>query len=274
MIKDAADMQKNKGAGHKKDLGTDHTQNRGTDYTQYRLNPMQRAAGAAALLAVSCIFAVLFYKSLIPAAAGMLLLPLIWRLMERALRDRRKDELIRQFCDGMKGYAAAIRVGYSPESGIAEAVRSLSGIYGEDSLLSREFVLMRRRLSVGETIEQIMKDLGERSGIREISDMAGVFAVAKRSGGSLPSILRESVYILEEKNRIREEIRTLMTAKRLEERIMCLMPAGILLYVNLTGKDFVAPLYEGLTGRLIMTVFLAVYVLMICVGEKMMRIKL
>ena len=247
--------------------------NGGTDYTGYELNAAERAAGAALLAAACAAAGILFYRSLLPAVLGLALIPFVWRLEAGFLNERRKREFIRQFCDGMSGYASAIRAGYSPEKGIDEAIRSLEQIYGSGSMLAGELAQLRRRMSVGETIEHGLSDLAVRSGIREIDDMAGVFSAAKRSGGSLPAILKNSVYIMEEKNRIREEIHTMMTAKRLEERIMCLMPAGILLYVNLTGGDFVEPLYEGASGRIIMTVFLALYVLMIYAGERIMKVE-
>lgn len=244
------------------------------DYRVYRAGPVERLAAVLITSAVSAAAGLLFYKSLLPAVLGMAAFPLTERLICAFLRERRRESLISQFCDGMSACAAAVRAGHSPERGFGEAREALERIYGEDCILAEEFRVIGRRLSIGEPLERALTDLAERSGIKEVSDMAEVFAAAKRSGGSLPAILRESVAILEQKKRLREEIRTMMTAKRLEQRLMCLMPAGIILYVNVTGADFVAPLYAGFTGRAVMTVFLAVYAAMVVIGERIMKVKL
>lgn len=246
----------------------------GCDYRIYRPGLRERAAAAAVSAAVPAAAGLLFYKSLLPVILLPAVYPFAVRLICSYMRERRRARLISQFCDGMSACAGAIRAGYSPERGIVQAAAGLERIYGEGCMLAEEFRSIGRRLSLGEPLEKALSDLAERSGIKEVSDMAEVFAAAKRTGGSLPAILKDSVAILEEKRRLREEIRTMMTAKRLEQRIMCLMPAGIILYVNVTGADFVAPLYQGLTGRAIMTGFLAVYAAMIVVGERIMRVKL
>ena len=51
----------------------------------------------------------------------------------------------------------------------------------------------------------------------------------------------------------------MVAAKRLEQRIMNVIPLGILLFVNFTSPGFLDVMYTGLSGRMIMTVFLLVY---------------
>jgi len=216
----------------------------------------------------------LFFKSL--AAGGILLvfLPLLVKPIDRAMRKRRLELLERQFIDGMRSFAAALRAGFSPENGLLQVIPEIRRIYGEDAMLAEEFLMIRRRLTLGESMEDGLRDLADRSGIEDIREMAAVFAIAKRTGGNLAGILMETVHILEEKRRTKGEIRTMITAKRLEHRVMCLMPAGILAYLNLTGPEFIQPLYEGLRGRVIMSGCLGVYVFAVWLGEKIMQVEL
>ena len=78
-----------------------------------------------------------------------------------------------------------------------------------------------------------------------------MFAIAKRSGGDLVKILGKTAGILRIRSQLREEIITLMAGKRLEQRIMSVMPAAVLLYVNLGNPGFTDPLYQGIGGRCI-----------------------
>ena len=218
------------------------------------------------------VISLLFYRSL---SAALFLAPLglaAVPLEKRRRREARRRELVLEFCDGMKAYANALRAGYAPENALVSGRREVCRIYGEGSMMAREFALMVHRVSVNSSMEEALTDLAERSGVEEIREMAEVFGIAKRSGGSLAGILTGTVRILEEQGRLREEIRTITTARRLEHRVMCLMPAAILVYVNLTSPEFLAPLYEGLRGRSLMTVFLLVYGLAAALGERILRI--
>ncbi len=174
----------------------------------------------------------------------------------------------------MQSLASAMSVGYSPENAFGQAQRELAGIYGEKGLLVWEFSLIRRRLAMNQTVEEALGDLASRSGIADIQEMSQVFSIAKRSGGSLPEILRATARTLEEKGQLEEEIRTMLAGRRLEQRIMCLMPAGILLYMTLANPGFLDPLYEGVAGRIVMTLALGVYGLAIWLGEKMLKVSL
>lgn len=174
----------------------------------------------------------------------------------------------------MQALASAMSSGFSAENAFRQARRELTRIYGENSMLAEEFAVIGRSIGMNRPVEAGLRDLAERSGLSDVEELAEIFAIAKRSGGSLPRILRTSARTMEEKSRVREEIRTLMASKRLEQRIMCLMPAGILVYVGLASPGLLTPLYQGLTGRAIMTGCLAVYVLAVWWGEKIMEVEL
>jgi len=72
---------------------------------------------------------------------------------------------------------------------------------------------------------------------------------------------------------LKEEISVLISAKRLEQRIMSFMPMGIIVYISLASPEMIAPLYGNLTGALIMTVCLAVYAAAFFISMKIMNIE-
>lgn len=217
-------------------------------------------------------FGWLFYRSL---WAGFLFLPLL-PILERAESVRRQEKrtqlLQRQFRDGMRALASALEAGYSVENAFGQAERELVRVYGKDGALPQEFALIRRRLSMSWTVEEALQNLAERSGIEDIRELAQVFTIAKRSGGPLPRILRRTVYMLEEKVRLREEIQTMITSKRMEFYLMVLLPPAMLAYVGLGGGEFLAPLYEGLHGRMIMSCCLALYFFAVWLGRRILRV--
>ncbi|MCR4740695.1 MAG: hypothetical protein K5886_10620, partial [Lachnospiraceae bacterium] len=125
-----------------------------------------------------------------------------------------------------------------------------------------------RRLRSNETLEKILLDLSERSGIEDIEDFANVFAAAKRSGGDFTRIIRKAAESIGDKMDIRREIRTATSSKRYETRIMEAVPFGIIVYLNLTSPGFLSVLYHDLKGYVIMTVCLLLYLTGFCMAEK------
>jgi len=52
---------------------------------------------------------------------------------------------------------------------------------------------------------------------------------------------------------IEREIKAVTAQKKLEGRLIALMPVAMLLILNLLSPSYIVPLYSGLPGRLIMT---------------------
>ena len=215
----------------------------------------------------------LFYRServILLFLPAVLLVPLT---MKKRLAVRKREQLASQFKDGVLSAAAAISAGYSVENAWKEAAGEMESLYGADSVIAQELHTLCRKLSSGQTSERAVQDLADRSGVPEIEQFAEVFAAARRSSGNLGLILRDTAESISRRIRVQEEIRTLVAAKRLEQNIMCLMPALMLLYINLGSPGYTDPLYQGAGGRMIMTLCLIVYGAAIYLGHRILRIE-
>ena len=56
--------------------------------------------------------------------------------------------------------------------------------------------------------------------------------------------------------------------KRLENKVMCIVPFFILLYMDITSKGYFDILYHNLPGIIIMTICMAVYIMAYLMAEK------
>jgi len=79
--------------------------------------------------------------------------------------------------------------------------------------------------------------------------------------------------LLTEQFAVEDQIRTMTAAKRYEQRIMDVMPVGILMYIRLTSPGLLTVMYTTWTGRLAMTVCLAMYAAAFLWAEKIIAIK-
>ena len=117
-------------------------------------------------------------------------------------------------------------------------------------------------------MEKILLDISDRSGIEDIEDFANVFAAAKRSGGDFTRIIRKAAESIGDKMDVRREIKTAISSRRYETRIMEAVPFGIIVYLNLTSSGFLAALYHNITGYVIMTVCLCLYLIAFVIAER------
>ncbi len=70
---------------------------------------------------------------------------------------------------------------------------------------------------------------------------------------------------------IMREIRTSISARKYETRIMELVPFVIIVYLSLSSSGFLSSLYHGVTGTIVMTVCFALYVTGFLMAEKITK---
>ena len=242
------------------------------DYRSYSLSLREWMKYGSLGLALAGGIAWLFYRDCL---AMILLSPLVIivpLLMRRSLCEKRKQELAGQFRDGATTLASFLSSGYSVENAFAYSAREMAAIYGEEGLITQEFRRITHQIELNCTVEDGIRDLARRSGLSEIEQFAEVFLAAKRSSGDLNRVLNDTADLLARKISLREEIRTLVAAKMLEQNIMNLMPAGILLYTNLMNEGYTDVLYGSMAGHLIMTLILLIYGGAILWGRKILEI--
>ncbi|MCI9441682.1 MAG: type II secretion system protein F [Ruminococcus sp.] len=193
-----------------------------------------------------------------------------WR--EDACR-KKEQEFREQFQNGMQTLASALKVGYSVENAIRETEKDLRTLYPEDSRIIKEFSRMIHELDVNFTAEQVLKEMAARICQEDVENFVTVFATAKRTGGDSIAFLKSTVKIIGDKIEVEREIQTLLSAKKLEFHVMCIIPLGMVLYMRMAFPEFLSVLYGGLPGIILMTICLSVYAFAWRLGRKMIQIE-
>lgn len=228
---------------------------------------------AAQGIGLSFAVGIVFYNS--PAAA-VILLPLAAVYVKfRKQSDTKKEEekLARQFKDGIIAVSFSLNVGYSIENAFREAKKEMSVLYGDDSVIVKEFGIICSRMAQNENIEEILEDFAKRSKAEDILYFAEVFGYAKRSGGDLIAIIRNTASIISDKNEVAKEINTIISGKKMEQTVMNVVPFGMIIYLRITSPEFIEPLYGNLFGAAVMSVCLVVYAAAFMLGRRITDIK-
>lgn len=190
--------------------------------------------------------------------------------IRRKIREKAKEELGDQFRECILSVAAALRAGYSAENAFRECRKDMELMYGKDALICRELLLINRGLDINITLEELLRDLGQRSGNDEIRQFAEVFTAAKRNGGSLPEIIKSSAGLIGRKIEVRQEVRAILGGRKMELTIMKGMPFAILTYISFSNPGYFDVLYHNPRGIIVMTGCMGVYLTAFVLGEWIM----
>ncbi len=229
------------------------------DYAEYHFSFKE---GALAVLEGACVVAMIgyfFYRSWL---ACLFLLPvfvLFMRERKRELAKKRRQELSLQFKDLVLALSANVKAGYSIENALRESYRDVELLYGADSPICLEVRHMLRGLENNVILEKLLYDLGVRSRLPDIMQFADVFLIAKRSGGNLTEILEKTAGVIEQKIETDKEIQLMIGARKMEQKIMNMVPFLIIFYIGTTSQGFFDVLYHNLIGAVVMTVCLLFY---------------
>ena len=72
------------------------------------------------------------------------------------------------------------------------------------------------------------------------------------------SVIRQKPFV--KKNETYHEIQTIISGKKMEQKVMSAVPFFLLGYMKLTAWDFICPLYGNPAGVLMMSISLMVYI--------------
>jgi len=229
------------------------------DYDQYTFGRGELVKNVLLYLAVCEGIGWLFYHSLLAGAAFW---PgLVWFLKNRkkTYAARQKRELLAQFLTAMQSVSKALEAGYSMENAFREAGKETEKVYGTDSLMALELQGFVRKMEWNETLENLLCDFGKRSHLEDVENFGEIFSVARKMGGNLKVIIRNTTENIKSKTETQEEIAVSLAGKVMEQRTMSLIPCGILFYVNLASPEFLKGMYHNPLGVCVMTICLFIY---------------
>lgn len=224
-------------------------------------------------LGLTALIARLFYKSWI---ALVLFFPVFYfyrRYREKKRRGEEKRRLLKEFQSCMEMVSASLLAGYALENAFSDAQKELEILYGVQSPMRLELEKINRQVCMNQPLEKVFWEFAVTCEVEEIRNFSEILTFAKRSGGDLVEIIRGTVENIGSKIQIEEEIQTMIAEKKLEQKVLNVMPLFLLVYMDLTSPGYLDILYGNILGVLFMTICLAVYAAAIMISERMTRIE-
>ena len=200
------------------------------DYHKYCWKKGERWKVIAISVGIMAGMAYFFYHSIwamIPLSAVGIY---VFLQMRNDKAEKEREELTVEFRECILAVATSLQAGYSVENAFLDCKQDMILMFGEDMPISRD-----------------------------IAQFAQIFALAKRNGGNMAEIIRSSANQIGKRIELKQEVQMRVSGKKMELTIMQLMPFAILFYVNVGSPGYFDSLYHNLTGIIIMTGCLTVY---------------
>ena len=132
---------------------------------------------------------------------------------------------------------------------------------------------MIRQLQMNRSAEQVFSEFASRTGDEDVQVFVTVFNMAKRSGGDTLDIIRQAVKQVGEKIDVEREIETILSAKKMELKIMSIIPFAMILYLKISFPEFLSVLYGNVAGVIIMSICLIIYLGSYELGKRIVEIE-
>ena len=222
---------------------------------------------------LTAMVAYLFYDSIYGIMPGILVGLYAYKSRMNIQLKKQKLRRREQFKDMIIAVESALEAGNSIERAFILAGNDLETMYGPRHEMVREIKSMERRMNLGCSFEEGLMEFARSVDIDEVFDFSEVISTIKRTGGNAIKVIRDTSEKIVEEIELEQELEVIVASKNLEQQIMILMPSFIILFLRVSSKGFLDPLYHNPIGWILMTLALVVNISADRLGKKIVDIK-
>lgn len=224
------------------------------DYDDYKMTAGEMRKFYAIASILLFLTGLLFYRNSVMAAILILGVIPIRKFYTKSVAEKKRSELTVQFKDFLYSISASFATGRHMTAALEEAKENLSLIYKEDDAIIIELRnICYRIINNKESEEEVLFDFADRSGIEDISNFMDVYFTCRTTGGDVQKVVNKAASVISDKIDMEKEINTITSQKKYEAKVLTAIPVLLIVFLQLTAPDYIAPLYNTVTGRLIMT---------------------
>ena len=237
---------------------------------------MEKGEGRILLksIGITGVIVILFYQSI----WAVILFPLVWFFQRKEAllvqKEEKKQKLQEEFLHGISVLNSALQAGLSMENAWREVEIEIKAMYGENSEWYKDIKEMNQKVAHNSPVEKLFLELAYKSKLEDMMQFAELLEFGKRSGSNWKKIIENTVYQMTERQTAKEQIAVMVAEKKMEQQIMNILPLGLLAFLQISARDYMAVLYHNWLGVVVMTIFLGVYILAIGLSRKILKVQL
>ena len=173
-------------------------------------------------------------------------IPFMVRSFVRIKRDRQRNLFADQLPDMLQGTASAIRAGHGFVSALAIVVEDAP----EPS--SREFQRVVADEQLGVPLDEALAVVQRRMDSRDVQQVALVAQIQREAGGNSAEVLDRVTEAVRQRAELRRMVRGLTAQGRLSRWVVTALPVALLVIISLMNPDYMQPLFNTGTGRMLL----------------------
>lgn len=261
------------------------------NYRVYYMKPLEKMAYGVLAFIVGSAVAYLFYGGIgkdefgaptlttyIIDVVAMLLcggaaVKMFIPIRTQQLRGNAQRKLKMQFRDMLEAMVTAFGAGKNVTDAFSSVYGDMCNQYEENAFIVKELACINSGIINGFTVEELLQDLGKRSGCEDIVNFADVFDICYRQGGNIKETVKNTCVIISDKMSVAEDIETIVSGSKSEQNIMLVMPIALVAIIKLSspefGENFATP-----AGIIATTVGIVMFVASYFIGKKLLEIKI
>lgn len=201
--------------------------------------------------------------------AGIAFIP----MRTKQIVEKQRKKLNTQFRDMLEAFNTSLGAGKNVVDSFHAVYEDLKVQYDEGAYILKELEVIISGMANNVDTEDLLADFGSRSGIEDITSFANVFKICYRKGGNIKDTIRSTHEILSDKMEISEDIETVVTSNKTEQKIMIAMPIALIAMIKMMSPDFAAN-FTTFTGIISTTLAIGLFVVSYAVGKVILNIKL
>lgn len=243
------------------------------DYEVYVFSLPERIIYILIGAIVGAVISFIFYENIILSVLVAVICGAIYPVIKKKqLIEKRKKKLLLQFRDCLESLSTSLGSGSNVPHAFEAVASDMAVQYGQDSDIVREISIINVGISDNITVENLLMDFGERSGIPDIKNFADVFDICYRKGGNIREIVKSAYQIICDKVDVQLEINTSVASKRMEQNAMLVMPIIFIFLLKMMGSDMIN--LQSIDGMLSTTAGLICFIVAYFVGKKILTFDL
>ncbi|MCR5551707.1 MAG: type II secretion system F family protein [Oscillospiraceae bacterium] len=261
------------------------------NYKVYYMSKLEKILYFLLAFAIGAVVGYLFYGGLgrdefgqrttlswildisIPGIVGLVAGRIFVPARTKQIRDKNARTLNSQFRDFLEAFNTSIGAGKNVVDSFHAVYDDMRIQFEEDAFIVKELEVILSGMANNFDVEDLMEDLGNRSGNDDIVSFANVFRISYRKGGNLKDTINTTHSILSDKMEIKEEIETMVSASKMEQTVMIFMPVGLIGIMKSMSPDFAAN-FATPAGIASTTIAIGLFIVSYFVGRKILNIKL
>lgn len=189
------------------------------------------------------------------------------RFVLKQLIARRQAKFVAELANAIDVIVRGIKSGLPLNDCLGVIARESAQPLGDEF---KEVVDQQR---LGVPLSEALDRLAQRMPLPEVKFLAIVIAIQQQSGGNLAEALSNLSTVLRERHKMAMKVKALSAEAKASAAILACLPPGVMIMVNMSSPDYIAPLFTTRTGNFLVLIGLFWMAMGILVMRKMINFK-